>query len=318
MPRARLARRARRVLARCRRARSRMPKRRRARRCTSRSRSPRPGSIRRLPVTRIRITSTARSSIRSIATTTSRGRFASCRIRPRQMPEITDDGKSWTIHLRKGIYFADDPVFKGKRRELTAADYVYALKRILDPKMRSNSLQMVDGRFVGADAVVARAKADRAIRLRRADRGFAGDRPLYAALPAGVRRLRAAVESDDDGDRRRRARSHRGARGCQRLGNGESGRNGSLPAAGLAPRPADRARGESDLPRRALPGRGGCRRSGTGERSCRPPASAGAARRHQHHRGGAAAPPRVSPEAARLRRRTGHDRHQRARRRQPR
>jgi len=35
---------------------------------------------------------------------------------------------------------------------------VYAIKRILDPKMRSNSLQMVDGRFVGADAVVAKAK----------------------------------------------------------------------------------------------------------------------------------------------------------------
>ena len=75
------------------------------------------------------------------------------------MPQITDEGKTWTIHVRKGIHFADDPVFKGKRRELTAADYVYAIKRILDPKMRSNSLQMVDGRFVGADAVVANAKA---------------------------------------------------------------------------------------------------------------------------------------------------------------
>ncbi len=74
------------------------------------------------------------------------------------MPEISDDGRTWTIHVRKGIHFADDTVFKGKRRELTAADYVYAIKRILDPKMRSNSLQMVDGRFVGADAVVAKAK----------------------------------------------------------------------------------------------------------------------------------------------------------------
>jgi ABC-type transport system substrate-binding protein len=38
------------------------------------------------------------------------------------MPEISADGKTWTIHLRKGIYFADDPVFKGHRRELVAAD----------------------------------------------------------------------------------------------------------------------------------------------------------------------------------------------------
>ena len=74
------------------------------------------------------------------------------------MPEISADGKTWTIHLRKGIYFADDPVFKGKRRELVAADYVYGIKRILDPKMRSNSQQAVDGRFVGADALVAKAK----------------------------------------------------------------------------------------------------------------------------------------------------------------
>src|SRR6476659_4572086 len=74
------------------------------------------------------------------------------------MPEISADGRTWTIHIRNGIYFADDPVFKGKRRELVAADYVYAIKRILDPKMRSNSLQAVDGRFVGADALVAKAK----------------------------------------------------------------------------------------------------------------------------------------------------------------
>ena len=74
------------------------------------------------------------------------------------MPEISADGKTWTIRLRKGIYFADDAAFKGKRRELVAADYVYAIKRILDPKMRSNSLQAVDGRFVGADALVAKAK----------------------------------------------------------------------------------------------------------------------------------------------------------------
>ncbi|MGE5170894.1 MAG: ABC transporter substrate-binding protein [Rudaea sp.] len=74
------------------------------------------------------------------------------------MPEISADGMTWTIHVRKGIYFADDPVFKGRRRELGAEDYVYAIKRILDPRMRSNSLQMVDGRFVGADAVVAKAK----------------------------------------------------------------------------------------------------------------------------------------------------------------
>jgi ABC-type transport system substrate-binding protein len=74
------------------------------------------------------------------------------------LPEISADRLTWTMRVRPGIYFADDPVFKGRRRELTAADYVYALKRTLDPAMRSNSLNAFEGRFVGADAVVAKAR----------------------------------------------------------------------------------------------------------------------------------------------------------------
>jgi ABC-type transport system substrate-binding protein len=74
------------------------------------------------------------------------------------LPEISTDGRTWTMRVRPGIYFADDPAFKGQKRELVAADYVYAIKRILDPKVRSNTLQSVDGRFVGADAVVAKAR----------------------------------------------------------------------------------------------------------------------------------------------------------------
>jgi ABC-type transport system substrate-binding protein len=74
------------------------------------------------------------------------------------MPDISADGKTWKIRIRPGIYFADDPVFKGQRRELTAADYVYGMKRVLDPRMRSNSLQSLEGRFVGAEAIVAKAK----------------------------------------------------------------------------------------------------------------------------------------------------------------
>jgi ABC-type transport system substrate-binding protein len=75
------------------------------------------------------------------------------------MPEISVDGKTWTMRIRPGIYFTDDPAFKGKKRELTAADYVYSWKRILDPKMRSNNLQVFDGKIVGAEKVVAAAKA---------------------------------------------------------------------------------------------------------------------------------------------------------------
>ncbi len=36
------------------------------------------------------------------------------------LPEISADGIDWTIRIKPGIYFADDPAFKGKQRELTA------------------------------------------------------------------------------------------------------------------------------------------------------------------------------------------------------
>ncbi len=74
------------------------------------------------------------------------------------LPEISADGMTWTIRLQPGIHFAADPAFKGQRRELTAADYVYSWKRVLDPRTRSPSLQQFDGKFVGAAELVAKAK----------------------------------------------------------------------------------------------------------------------------------------------------------------
>ena len=53
------------------------------------------------------------------------------------MPEVSDAGRTYTFHIRKGIYFADDPAFKGKRRELVAQDFVYSFERFVDPTLRS-------------------------------------------------------------------------------------------------------------------------------------------------------------------------------------
>jgi ABC-type transport system substrate-binding protein len=53
------------------------------------------------------------------------------------MPEHSPDFKHWTVRLRPGIYFADDPAFKGQRREVVARDVVYAFQRIADPASRS-------------------------------------------------------------------------------------------------------------------------------------------------------------------------------------
>jgi ABC-type transport system substrate-binding protein len=57
------------------------------------------------------------------------------------MPEISSDYRTFTIHIKKGIYFTADPAFNGKRRELTAADYVYSYKRIFDPHWNSPNLE---------------------------------------------------------------------------------------------------------------------------------------------------------------------------------
>ena len=53
------------------------------------------------------------------------------------LPEIEDDFRRFTIRIRPGIRFADDPAFGGKPRELVAQDYVYALERFADPALRS-------------------------------------------------------------------------------------------------------------------------------------------------------------------------------------
>lgn len=48
-------------------------------------------------------------------------------------PEVSADFKTFTIKVTPGIYFADDPAFKGRKREVTAQDFVYSIKRFADP-----------------------------------------------------------------------------------------------------------------------------------------------------------------------------------------
>ncbi len=74
------------------------------------------------------------------------------------LPEVTDEGRTYTIKVKPGIYFASDPAFKGKRRELTAEDYVYSIKRIFDPKVRSYWVYFFEGNLVGLDDALAAAR----------------------------------------------------------------------------------------------------------------------------------------------------------------
>ena len=74
------------------------------------------------------------------------------------MPTVTDNGKTYTIKVRKGIYFTPDPAFKGKKRELVAEDFAYALKRLIDPKIRGPWAWLVEGKIIGLDEAAEAAK----------------------------------------------------------------------------------------------------------------------------------------------------------------
>ena len=74
------------------------------------------------------------------------------------LPAVTDNGRTYTLRIRKGIHFTPDPAFKGAQRELTAADYAYSFKRFLDPRNRSPYAFLFEGKIVGLDELAAQAK----------------------------------------------------------------------------------------------------------------------------------------------------------------
>ncbi len=105
----------------------------------------------------------------------------------------------WTIKLKRGIRFADDPVFKGKPRELVAEDYVYSIKRSLDPNLRNGGDPALTDLIEGARPVVDAARK-------------AGAKFDYDAKIAGLRRARLAHVADPaDATRLHGAGAARGA-----------------------------------------------------------------------------------------------------------
>ena len=71
-----------------------------------------------------------------------------------EMPVISPDRLTYTIKIRKGIRFQDDPCFKstnGKGRELTAQDVIFSFKRIADKRVNSNGWWIFRDRITGLD-----------------------------------------------------------------------------------------------------------------------------------------------------------------------
>jgi ABC-type transport system substrate-binding protein len=123
------------------------------------------------------------------------------------MPQVSEQGRTYLFTLKKGILFAPDPAFKGKARELTAFDYVYSIKRLYDPALKSPWLFLFEGKIVGDEVLrthagkfdydaplaglVALDRYTLRIRLRRADANF----PFYLAMSATSALAREVVEA---------------------------------------------------------------------------------------------------------------------------
>jgi ABC-type transport system substrate-binding protein len=67
-------------------------------------------------------------------------------------PDISDSGKVFVIHMKKGVEFADDACFPGgKGREVKAQDFVYSIKRLCDVRTKTTGWWIFDGKVAGLD-----------------------------------------------------------------------------------------------------------------------------------------------------------------------
>ena len=157
-----------------------------------------------------------------------------------------------SFRIKPGIYFADDPAFKGKRRELVAADYVYSIKRHYDPRWKSPqpvpARRRQDARPVASCASEALDDKqpfdyDREVEgLRALDRYTL--RSARSAEPSAA--LRTSDLTDAGADRRAGAR---GGRVLRRQDHGAPGGHRAFRLARLAAQLAHRARAQPELPR---------------------------------------------------------------------
>ena len=68
------------------------------------------------------------------------------------MPEVSEDGLTLTIQIKKGVFFIDDPAFEGGTgREVRAQDFVYSIQRHFDPDTRAQGTWLWQNRVEGLD-----------------------------------------------------------------------------------------------------------------------------------------------------------------------
>ena len=76
------------------------------------------------------------------------------------LPEASPDFRVWTVRVRPGIFFTDDPAFGGRPRELVAADYAYSIRRLADPATMSPGWSSFEQAGIAGLAALRREAVD--------------------------------------------------------------------------------------------------------------------------------------------------------------
>ena len=104
------------------------------------------------------------------------------------MPIVEDDGKRWTINLKKGVYFSPHEVFSGRKRELTATDVAYSFKRHYDDSLKPVWRFLINGKIVGLNEWYEKGK--------KAD-GLAWDEPVQGLEIVDSHTIRITLTKPD-------------------------------------------------------------------------------------------------------------------------
>lgn len=68
------------------------------------------------------------------------------------LPEVSEDGLTYTIQIKKGVLYANDECFPGGQgREVVASDFIYSMQRLFDPKALSQGEWLWQGKIKGLD-----------------------------------------------------------------------------------------------------------------------------------------------------------------------
>ncbi len=66
-----------------------------------------------------------------------------------KMPEVSDDGLTYTISLKKNVQYHNSPAFQGNKRFVTAHDFINQFKRLAFKPVDSAGWSAFDGKIVG-------------------------------------------------------------------------------------------------------------------------------------------------------------------------